>query len=214
MLKLALLTILVVTALSTKGVDISQPFSTSVFQCMKGQGVSFVIPRAYCSFGGVDSHATANLQAARAAGLNTDVYLFPCRSKSGSGQVSDLFAHVSPSLYGTVWIDVETNPSSGCSWNGHSAASNCEFVTEIANSIKSHGKTAGIYASLSMWESIMGSKNACGGLASHPLWYAHYDHNPSFGDFAAFGGWTKPNMKQYVGDTTLCGAGIDYNYRA
>ena len=41
---------------------------------------------------------------------------------------------------------------------------------------------------------------------------AHYDGNPSYSDFEAFGGWSKPSIKQYLGDKTSCGAGIDYNY--
>jgi GH25 family lysozyme M1 (1,4-beta-N-acetylmuramidase) len=214
MLKALFLAALLVSVLAVKGVDISQPFSTSTFSCMKNNGVTFVIPRAYCSFGGVDSHAVSNLQNAHSAGLSTDVYMFPCRGKNATSQVSELFSHVTPSLYSRVWIDVETNPSSGCSWSGHSAASNCDFVTEVAKAIASHSKTAGIYASRYMWESIMGSQKACAGLSSHPLWYAHYDKNPSFSDFVAFGGWTHPYMKQYIGDTTLCGAGVDYNYHA
>ena len=27
--------------------------------------------------------------------------------------------------YGMVWLDIEANPSSGCSWSGHSGDSNC-----------------------------------------------------------------------------------------
>lgn len=65
-----------------------------------------------------------------------------------------------------------------------------------------------------MWQSIFGSFTACHTVASHPLWYAHYDDKQTFSDFAAFGGWTKPHMKQYKGDTTLCGAGVDKNYVA
>ena len=42
--------------------------------------------------------------------------------------------------------------------------------------------------------------------------YAHYDGNPSFSDFSAFGGWGKPNIKQYVGDAGLCGADVDKNW--
>ena len=34
------------------------------------------------------------------------------------------------------------------------------------------------------------------GGAKYPLWYAHYDNNPSFSDFTPFGGWTKPAIKQ------------------
>lgn len=63
-----------------------------------------------------------------------------------------------------------------------------------------------------MWQSIFGSHTACTGLNSHPLWYAHYDGKQSFSDFTSFGGWSKPHMKQFQGDTTLCGAGVDKNY--
>lgn len=123
-----------------------------------------------------------------------------------------MMAGISGSLYGMVWIDVETNPSSGCSWSGHDAASNCQFVTDIVNRIKSKGKTPGIYATAYMWQTIFGGRNACPGVASQQLWYAHYDGSPSFSDFGSFGGWSKPAIKQYQGDTTLCGAGVDKNF--
>jgi hypothetical protein len=60
----------------------------------------------------------------------------------------------------------------------------------------------------------MGSRTACTAASSHPLWYSHYDNNPSFADFQSFGGWSKPTMKQYQGDTNLCGASVDKNYIA
>jgi hypothetical protein len=58
----------------------------------------------------------------------------------------------------------------------------------------------------------MGSARACTGLRNVPLWYAHYDGRDTFADFTPFGGWTKPNMKQYIGDTTMCGAGVDLSF--
>jgi hypothetical protein len=48
-------------------------------------------------------------------------------------------------------------------------------------------------------------------LSSYPLWYPHYDNNPSYSDWSSFGGWTKPAIKQYVGDTTASSAYIDLN---
>ena len=193
------------------GVDVSQLFSTSTYQCMKSNGYSFAIIRGYCSYGGLDHNAVQGLQNARAAGLITDIYMFPCRGKSASAQVDEMIAGISGSLYGMVWIDVETNPSSGCGWSSDTN-SNCAFVTEIVNRIKSHGKVPAIYATAYMWQTIMGGRNACPGVASQQLWYAHYDGSPSFSDFGAFGGWNKPNIKQFVGDTTLCGAGVDKNF--
>jgi GH25 family lysozyme M1 (1,4-beta-N-acetylmuramidase) len=85
-------------------------------------------------------------------------------------------------------------------------------LSDVVNRVKSHGKNVGIYASRYMWQSIFGSFTSCSSVGSHPLWYAHYDNSPSFSDFQSFGGWTKPHAKQYQGDTTLCGAGVDKNY--
>lgn len=210
---IVLLSALLSLSLCTKGVDVSQPFSVATYQCFKNNGVSFVIIRGYCSYGGVDSHAVEGLQNAHSAGIPyIDTYMFPCRGKSATAQVNELFSSVSSSLYGMVWLDIETNPSTGCSWAGHDAASNCAYVTELVNAIKAKGKNPGIYASIYMWESIMGSRNACPGVAGQPLWYAHYDNNPSFSDFTSIGGWSKPAIKQYQGDTTLCGAGVDLNW--
>lgn len=42
--------------------------------------------------------------------------------------------------------------------------------------------------------------------------YAHYDGSPSFSDFRAFGGWSRPAIKQFEGDKFACGAGIDKNF--
>lgn len=123
-----------------------------------------------------------------------------------------MFAAISTNLWGMVWIDVETNPSPGCSWSGHDANSNCQFVADILNRVRAKGKTPGIYATRYMWQSIFGSFSACPSVASAQLWYAHYDGSPSFSDFSSFGGWGKPNIKQFQGDTTLCGAGVDKNF--
>ena len=175
--------------------------------------MNFAIPRAYKSYGAFDSNAINNVNNARAAGIPyVDVYMFPCRGKSASDQVSDLINNLGSTNYGMIWLDVETNPSSGCSWASYSAASNCQYATDLANAVTSRGKKVGIYSSWSMWESIMGSRGACTGLASHDLWYAHYDNSASFSDFTKFGGWSKPAIKQYKGDTTLCSAGVDVSF--
>jgi hypothetical protein len=193
------------------GVDVSQLFPTSAYQCLKNNGYSFVIPRAYYCYGAVDVHVVQTLQNARAAGMVTDIYMFPCKSKSASAQVDQMMAAISSNLYGMVWLDIETNPATGCGW-GTDYASNCKYVEELISRIKYHGKNVGIYASSYMWQSIMGGVHNCPGVASAPLWYAHYDNSPSWSDFKAFGGWTKPAIKQFQGTTTLCGASVDKNY--
>ena len=195
---LVLSTLFMSATLATKGVDYSTALSVSTHQCLKTNGVSFVIPRAYYSYGAFDPNAPTNIANARAAGISfVDVYMFPCRGKSAATQVNDLVSRLSGSNYGQIWLDVETNPSSGCSWTQGTGASNCQYVTDLVNAVKNLGKTPGIYSSYYMWESIMGGAGNCAGLGSVPLWYAHYDNSPSFSDFRAFGGWKTPNIKQY-----------------
>jgi hypothetical protein len=105
-LPIILLICLMTESLCTLGVDVSQLFSTSTYQCMKSNGYNFAIIRGYCSYGGVDPNIVSNLNNARAAGLITDIYMFPCRGKSGSAQVDQMMAAIPSNLYGMIWIDV------------------------------------------------------------------------------------------------------------
>lgn len=70
------------------GVDLSQLYSQSVFECIKKDGFSFAIIRGYCSFGGIDHNAVQSLTHAKDAGLTTHIYMFPCRGKSAAAQVA------------------------------------------------------------------------------------------------------------------------------
>ncbi len=92
---LFLATMLVMSTFCTLGVDVSQLFSTATYQCMKNNGYNFAIIRGYCSYGGVDSNIISNLNNARAAGLITDIYMFPCRGKSATAQVDQMMAAIS-----------------------------------------------------------------------------------------------------------------------
>ncbi len=54
---------------------------------MKSAGYSFAILRGFCSYGAPDHNAVQGLKNAKAAGMNTDIYMFPCRGKSAKSQV-------------------------------------------------------------------------------------------------------------------------------
>lgn len=65
------------------------------------------------------------------------------------------------------------------------------------------------FDSKSQWDPITGGTTKFSYL---PIWYAHYDNNPSYSDWNNFGGWTKPAIKQYAGTTSLCGGSVDKNF--
>jgi len=140
---------------------------------------------------------------------SVDVYLFPCAGTDGATQVQGLVSFLSGSKYGNIWLDIETNPSSGCGWSSDQS-SNCNYIQGMIQEGSKLGKKIGVYASEYMWTSIAGSSCTVG--ASSPLWYADYDNEPNFDDFKPFGGWTTPTMKQYQTGTT-CQLGVDYNWR-
>ena len=59
--------------------------SVATQQCWKTNGMTFVIPRAYMSYGAFDTNGRTNVANARAAGIPyVDIYMFPCRGKSAA----------------------------------------------------------------------------------------------------------------------------------
>jgi hypothetical protein len=129
--------------------------------------------------------------------------------------------------YGMLWLDIE-----GTQYWSSSTSNNVDFLQRMVNQGIARGVSmgayafvlllrrswfcliiscalSGIYSSSSQWTPIMGGSTQ---FSKYPLWYAHYDNNPSFSDFKAFGGWSTPNIKQYAGTTSLCSASVDLSW--
>lgn len=163
---------------------------------MKSNNMEFVVVRGYCSYGAVDPNVVQNLKNSKAASIpHQDIYMFPCVGKSAATQASELASAVPASLFGMVWADIETNTSPNCGWSSTDYNGNCNFLSSLVSALQSHGMHVGIYASKYMWETIFGGDQNCAKFGSLPIWYAHYDGNPSFSDWTNFGGWTKPAIK-------------------
>lgn len=95
-----------------------------------------------------------------------------------------------------LWYDVENY-----AWSS-SQANNQAFIQAMVDEGLALGVTAGIYTNYYNWQSIVGLDWTYPASKGLPLWYAHYDYSPSFSDFTAFGGWSTPAIKQYIGDAT------------
>eukprot|EP01062_Namystynia_karyoxenos_P051515 TRINITY_DN4051_c0_g1_i1.p2 TRINITY_DN4051_c0_g1~~TRINITY_DN4051_c0_g1_i1.p2 ORF type:complete len:218 (+),score=46.95 TRINITY_DN4051_c0_g1_i1:93-746(+) len=200
--------------LAVTGVDVSQSVSESSWSCLQGSGgqgaVEFAVVRAYQSVGRVDPNAAATIKAARAAGVKyVDAYLFPCPKCSNgiAAQVKDTVTALrnAGAKFGILWLDVEAPNLWG------SQASNVAILKGFASACKSLGVVPGVYANWNSWSEIMGNANGYSVIGQN-LWYPHYDGVKSFSDFQAFGGWSKPNIKQYLADKSSCSAGVDYNW--
>ena len=196
------------------GLDFSSAASSSSASCFVSNGFTYVVPRGYRSSGAVDTAVCGSLNTAKAAGIATrDVYLFPqptSTTKSAATQMSELLNYLKTNCgsawSGRVWLDIE-----GSQYWTTSTSSNKAFYQALVDSCSANGIRCGVYSSMSQWSSIFGSTSYSYG-SSLPLWYAHYDNNPSFSDFSPFAGWTTPHAKQYAGDVTVCSMGVDKNY--
>ena len=88
--KAALFILLILLQISNSAnvVDLAGKFTN--YNCLKQNGYSRAIIRAYHSYGAIDLEAPDNIKLSNQAGLATDVYMFPCRGKSADLQVNQL----------------------------------------------------------------------------------------------------------------------------
>ena len=207
---LLLLCLFLASSLATKGIDVSAPVSLTAARCLRNEGWSFAVARAYRSYGAPDKNAAATVKNFWDADFrHVDLYMFPCPrcGKSAAEQVQELAQYISSNgvKFGMVWLDIE-----GASQYWHSSKSeNQQFFQALFSEAKKHWHV-GVYANENTWGSIMGLDYTGGSSAS--LWYAHYDSNPSFSDFRPFGGWSRPSIKQYNDNGNTCGVGYDVNW--
>ncbi|KAJ4456822.1 putative glycoside hydrolase family 25 protein [Paratrimastix pyriformis] len=207
MQKLLLAALFVGVAFATLGVDVSQNFYVPVFKCLHDNGYDFAIIRAYCSTGRPDDSSVHTVYNAWEGGMkHVDIYMFPCpKCGNPAGQVRDAIAHQRAynTTYGMFWLDIE-EPSY---WMDQ--GSNRNFIQGLIDEARAEGQVVGIYTNLYQWSSIAGDWS---GAAGYPLWWAYYDGSPSYDHWQNFGGWSKPAIKQFQGDATVCGADIDRNW--
>lgn len=195
--------VLLPLTLAFSGIDVSAYVDT--WSCIKSSGYDFAIIRGYQSFGVVDPNAARTIANAKAAGIAyVDTYFFPCVPCGNPASQADTFWAALGGTFGMVWLDIEV-----AQWST-SAAENQNFIAELANALAAKGASIGVYTNLYNWSTIVGS--GWSGMSKYPLFYAHYDDNPSFSDFEAFGGWSRPAIKQYNGNVALCSANVDLDW--
>jgi len=192
-----------------KGVDVSDSVSSSAASCLAGEGYSWAVVRAWRSYGAFDSSAPGSLSAFQSAGITADVYLFPCAGMDAATQVQQMVSSLqgAGSTWGTIWLDIESNPSSGCAWTD--ANTNCNFIGTMITTAQGLVLSVGVYASEYMWSIIPGGTCTVG--SGVPLWYANYDNVEDCSDFAAFGGWGSAAWHQWSDAGGDCGVSYDIN---
>lgn len=199
-------------------VDVAVPLTIANVNCLASQGVQSIIVRGSRSTGVVDVNMCNTLKTsmkAFGAVSKFDVYLFPCPkcSTDGTTQLRNLISAIASdnacnaAFSGRVWLDIEqADPY----WSDDVNA-NKIWYQNLVDACGTYNVDCGIYSSWPQWQQIFGSTKYVYN-PQFPLWVAHYDGKKTFSDFVPFGGWTRPTIKQFDGDKTLCGIPVDYNW--
>jgi hypothetical protein len=206
--------LLAAAAHAALGGDMASPVSAATFSCLKqNNSWEFMIVRSYHSYGAPDSNAGPTLAAAKAAGIEGDVYHFPCQSQSAAGQIKTDVDAVGKGNFGTMWLDIEYNPSGSCGWSKDLGA-NCRFLQALVDAAQGMGVHVGVYSSHYEWGLTMGA--GCKAGSGAPLWFARYNGVATNYGFTSlpFGGWSGAVAHQYADHiSTPCGASADADYR-
>jgi len=110
---------------------------------------------------------------------------------------------------GRVWLDVE----GGFAYWFTSVAQNKAWYQSLVDACGTYAVNCGIYSSWVEWTGIFGGTSYTYN-PQFPLWTPRYDGVKSLKDFHPFGGWKTAQIKQYLGDQSLCGVPLDYNWNA
>jgi GH25 family lysozyme M1 (1,4-beta-N-acetylmuramidase) len=192
------------------GVDVSASVSESAFACLEAANLQFAIVRCYQSLGHVDPACAASVAAAHQGGLKAvHAYMFPCpKCGDPEGQVKTLLTHFKENQVNVtrLWLDIE-----GTAYWPTSATDSQAIYRALVDACTSLGLVCGVYSNQNEWSSIFGSAAFSYG-ATLPLWYAHYDGQPTFDDFIPFGGWGRPTIKQFNDQGAKCGVSYDLNW--
>lgn len=195
-------------------VDLCGETDLSTWQCLNQAGYTIAIIEGFQGSGGINTNIASCVSNAWSAGFTeVDVYIWYCPNCNNTpDDAGTLVNYLSQNSvkYNYLWFDVET----GCSSCWNDPDSNAEFLAAGVQSAVGAGANVGIYSSEGEWGDTVGNYS---GLTQYPLWYAHYDGNPSFGDgpeFYGFGGWSGlPYMKQYDDNGGQCGIQYDLNWK-
>eukprot|EP00741_Cyanophora_paradoxa_P023397 tig00021582_g22603.t1 len=180
------------------------------WQCLANHGVRFAVIELCTSLGGIVPFAAQEVAEAKAldAFLWVDGYVFLNFRRDPEAQIQAVYdaLKVHKTSVRKIWIDVENKKLFG------TCVENPSFFRRARKKAEELGFEVGVYSNALQWKELM-----CGNTEFNDLelWYAHYDWMPDVGDFAPFGGWGAPAVKQYAGDVaTFCGipGGVDLDF--
>jgi hypothetical protein len=194
-------------------VDVIASTSTSTFNCYQQQNYRTAFVQVYqpTNGGSVNPNGPANIQNAISAGLGVEAFVLPqpVSSKQGSQQLDEAYSYVTSNGVNlrSIWLQV-TSP---INWPS-STSSNINFILSFLNRAQQRNLGVGIYTSAYDWQQITQGWTGWNAITSGVnLWYWHVtaagpagQTSQDFTDFANFGGFFNPLVKQFAQNINIC----------
>ena len=143
------------------------------------------------------------LDQSLAGGMSVDAYVYLHWNVDVAARVREDLDALADYPIGRYWLDVEEHPG------GRKAPALAEKIQQALDVCEERQVACGIYTAGWWWRPHMRDRDD---FAHVPLWYAHYDEDPSLDTWAdqSFGGWQTPWAKQWT-ETYFCGIDVDKN---
>jgi len=201
-----ILAFLLALASAKLGVDFYsyQTPTRNFFNCAANQNVSRTILQIWDADGTTNQNFLASFIYSKDAQISdVDAVATVNDSFEPEAICNGVAKALPPSFNGTVWLDIQNKQSF---WS-RNISDRIPYLENITQSCKSHGLKTGFYSSAQAWASVFGSQIAGSDiLKASPLWYLNDNNCANFIDFeyAGFGTWDTPKMKNYGGNPLLC----------
>jgi len=201
-----LFALLVVLASANTAADITgDTFQRSNFICFASQqNVTLTILQIWDQSGTINKDFLKNYIYSRDAKIpDFDASVLVNDTFAAEDICNGVSKALPTSFNGTVWLNIQNKPGY---WS-RDVADRIDYLGELATVCKTHGLNTGIYSSADDWTTVMGSQGAGSDtLKAIPVWYYNDNGSADFEDFdyAGFGSWTKPGMKNYGASPYIC----------
>lgn len=171
---------------------------------MVAEGIELVIVGTGHA-GGAGLWARQQAEAAVAAGLRLEAYIYLYMAGDPVEQVGQALATLEGLPVRRWWLDAEDVDSPALS-----PADRRTFLHACVSLLQGRGLTVGIYTGRWWWVPNMGDY---AGFSPLPLWNSWYDGDPDV-DGLPYGGWTAEGVaiEQFQGTSMVCGQSVDLNW--
>lgn len=176
--------------------------SAATVACWAAQGITHAVIRLSLEDQARIALARQQIAACRDGGLGISGYIWGyLRDDPGAAMGAALLTYSDLDL--TMWaLDIEETSAP------KDARANADWTGGALATLDAAGVRYCLYTARWYWTAWLGDTTE---FAHVPLWVADWDGVADLGRWRRFGGWAEAVGKQHVGDTQLCGVGVDLN---